>query len=51
MPWRGFWNTDGHTVRLSHDFLRSVIKSDSLFGSGDHRGVGILVGGAELLVV
>lgn len=41
-----------HTlVRLSHDFLRSVVKSDFLFGSGDHRGVGILVGGAELLVV
>jgi hypothetical protein len=48
---RGFRNLRPHLQRLSHGSCPVKVKSDSLFGSEDQGGVGILAGGAELLVV
>ena len=48
---RGFRNLRPHLRRLSHGSCPVKVKSDSLFGSKDQGAVGILAGGAELLVV
>jgi hypothetical protein len=48
---RTFRNLRQHMQRLSHGSCPVKVKSDSLFGSEDQGGVGILLGGAELLVV
>jgi hypothetical protein len=48
---RGFRNLRPALPRLSHGSCPVKVKSDSLFGSEDQGGVGILAGGAELLVV
>ncbi len=45
---RGFRNLRATAARLSHDFPRPGVKSDSLFGSCFRAGLGFLVRGAEL---